>query len=141
MKTPWAFAFMFLAVLLAAEMQFTQRNTIPVAGDEFSYAEIKSYQDEDRILVYSQTAEEVVITVCDLEGNTIENHAIAMSDSTLERKMSCFEHGGTPYLVMNKVITDPKEYDEDDWEQIRHYCVDIFNLDDGERIFPHISAQ
>ncbi len=127
-----------LTIPLFAQMAFTQRGTIPVTNGTFSYAELKSVEGTERIVVYSQDTDNIYLTISDTDGNVLETMSLAMTDSTDARKMSYFEYEETPYLVVNWVELGERIYQGSDWVRYDDLISEIHCIESLECIDTHI---
>ncbi len=130
-----------LTFQLAAEMDFTQMNTISIPNGTYSHAELKSVQGTDRVVVYSQDMDSIYLTICDTDGNVVETMSLAMTDNTDTSRMSFFEYEETPYIIVNSVEEGDTIYDnenEANWTRDDEIYCRIYSLDSGECIEENI---
>ncbi len=135
MRAAITLVILYLAVTLSAQMQFTQHETITIDNSAYSYAEMKNFQGEDRILVYSHTPENLFINVYDIYGNSIDVITIAAEDSTTDRMMSYYEYDGEGYLLTNHVHQGQMNFEGDGWTQYTYLIAFTYEVSTGENIF------
>ncbi len=138
MKTVLMVLILALAFQLTALMDFTQMNNISIENGTYSYAEMKSVQGEDCIIVYSQDMNNIYLTICDTDGNTLDTMSLAMTDSTSNRKMCYFEFEDEPYLVVTRIVKDDRIYNGNNWTEPIHFVCEILSLTGNESIDEHI---
>ncbi len=137
MKGLWTVIALILAIPLFAQMDFTQKETIPIENGTFSYAELRSVEGTDRIVAYSQDTDNIYLTISDTDGNVVESMSLAMTDSTDARKMSYFEHEGEPRLIVSWIELGVDDFSGNNgvlWCRTDTLKVDIYSLDNANRI-------
>ncbi len=126
-----------LTIPLFATMDFTQKETIPIANGTFSYAELRSVEGTDRIVVYSQDTDNIYLTISDIDGNVLETVTLAMTDNTTARKMSYFEQDETACLLVATVTESERNYSETGYTSHSYQTISIYDIETGDCIDTH----
>ncbi len=132
MKTVLVTLMLVLAFQLAAEMEFTQKNTISIPNGVYSFAELRYVQGEEQIVVYSKDTNNFYLTFCDKDGNILETMSLAMPYDTIYSRMSYFEWDDIPYVVVNSVARTDSVVNNNSCQIHSYSTFSLYNLQSGE---------
>ncbi len=122
MRTLTVFSLLLVIMQLSAQsMHFDDYSTIPITSGTYSFSELKNYQGDERILVYSQTYSSVYVSVYDTEGSFIETYSLTKHATGSDQKMTYYEYDGAGYLVVSRTVGGPNE-------NSTSYYADIYSM-------------